>query len=204
MVLSCKRGTGTGGKGLLSGKNRAEAQGRRMSGEEAERRNDPSLNSTIPWTKESGQITASTLSAGREKRAMASRISIPLFISEALSTLILAPMLHTGWRTAMEGVTFSSSSGENVRKGPPDAVRTTRETEAGSLPARHCHTALCSLSRGLSCPFPADQRQHPPPRDHDALLVGQGNILAAPQGCHEGADSPGSGGCHDHMVDVGT
>ncbi len=71
----------------------------------------------------------------------------------ALSTLILAPMDQTGWRTACSGVTPAICAGDQSRKGPPEAVRMIFSTAANPSPPRLISAwkiALCSESTGSS------------------------------------------------------
>ena len=58
-------------------------------------------------------------------------------------------MSQLGWRSAWAGVTVRSSSIENVRKGPPLAVRMSFSMGLTS-PMRLWKMALCSLSTGSS------------------------------------------------------
>ena len=78
----------------------------------------------------------------------ASMSSSPLFIMVAESMLILAPMDHTGWRSAASGVARAISSVEARRNGPPDAVSTMRSTASRLPSAIAWKIALCSESTG--------------------------------------------------------
>ena len=70
--------------------------------------------------------------SGNPKRKCASITSSALFASVALSTVILRPMRHVGWRKRVFSVARSSCSRVQSRNGPPDAVRTTRRTSSRS------------------------------------------------------------------------
>ena len=71
-------------------------------------------------------------------------------MSVAESMVILAPMRQVGWASASSGVARATRSGRASRKGPPDAVRISFRTAAGSSPTRHCQMAECSESIGRS------------------------------------------------------
>jgi hypothetical protein len=58
------------------------------------------------------------------------------------------PIVQLGWATACSGVAPRRRSSGQSRNGPPEAVRMTRSTEAGSSPVSAWKTAECSLSTG--------------------------------------------------------
>ncbi len=85
--------------------------------------------------------------AGTPKRPLASRISKPLFIIVAESTLTLAPIFQRGCARAWAGVTRERSAGPS-RNGPPLAVRVRRSISSRPRLWRHWKIAECSLSTG--------------------------------------------------------
>ena len=87
--------------------------------------------------------------SGVSKRKCASMISKPLFIIVAESIVTFGPMFQVGWASASAGVIDPNVSSGRRRKGPPLAVNTNRDTDAGSSPRRHCQSAECSLSMGM-------------------------------------------------------
>ncbi len=108
-----------------------------------------------------GCTTTSMRSMPMPNSQRASIISRPLLKSVAESMVIFGPMFQVGWQSACSGVTLASSFAGNWRKGPPDAVRMSRETSAlrACWPLRHWKMALCSLSTGRSCtPFSSAAR----------------------------------------------
>src|SRR6266567_2948702 len=82
------------------------------------------------------------------KSQCASSTSRPLFIRVAESMVIFGPIRQVGWAKACSTVTERTSSSEERRNGPPDAVRMRRRISRVSSPRRHCQMALCSLSTG--------------------------------------------------------
>ena len=99
--------------------------------------------------------------------------SSALLASVAESTVILAPISHVGCSSASVGPTSWKRSAGRVRKGPPDAVSTTRRTSSTGRPARHWCTAPCSLSTGRSSPPPrrSASMTSAPPATSDSLLA---------------------------------
>ena len=63
-------------------------------------------------------------------------ISSPLFIIDAESMVIFAPMLQLGCLSACAGVTVARKPRFLPRKGPPEAVRMIRLTVSGLRPRR--------------------------------------------------------------------
>ena len=88
------------------------------------------------------------MSAGTPNSHLASMTSNPLFIIEAESMVILAPMSQVGCLKASATVTVSSCSWENLRKGPPDAVSSIFSMGLSSSPTKLWKMAECSLSTG--------------------------------------------------------
>ncbi len=70
----------------------------------------------------------STCPSGSPNRSCASISSRPLFIMVAESMEILSPMSQLGWASACSGVTSAMSASDQLRNGPPDAVRMSRST----------------------------------------------------------------------------
>src|SRR3954447_21781887 len=99
--------------------------------------------------------------------------SSPLFISFAESIVILPPMAQVGWRRASFTATSSSSARERPRKGPPEAVITSRSTAPGASPAISWCSAECSESTGISCAPVASASgiTRSPPTTSDSLLA---------------------------------
>ena len=78
--------------------------------------------------------------------------SSPLFIMVAESIEILSPISQLGWASACSGVTSAMSASDQLRKGPPDAVRTSRSTASRWRGSKTWKMALCSESTGSSTP----------------------------------------------------
>ena len=100
----------------------------RMSGRPMWASSEPSTISTIPWMIDCGCTSTLMRSAGRPKSQRASMISSALFISVALSMVILRPMRQVGCSRACCGVTSSICRRLQPLKGPPLAVRMMRAT----------------------------------------------------------------------------
>ncbi len=110
---------------------------------------EPSTNSTIEWTIDCGWTIASICDEGRSKSQWASMTSRALFIIEALSMVTFGPIDQVGWFKASRTLAPWTRSRDQVRKGPPLAVMTSRRTSARVRPERrHWAMALCSLSTG--------------------------------------------------------
>ncbi len=124
--------------------------GRRISGVPSCASIAPSQNSTSECTIDCRWMTAVTLSSGRSYRCIASMISSPLFISVAESTVIFAPMLQFGCRSASARVLPASSPRVRPKNGPPEQVRMSRLISPRSRqPIRHWKMAECSESTGM-------------------------------------------------------
>ena len=134
-----------GGRGWVS----AAWTGPRMSGGPSCASTPWSLSSTKPWTTDWGWTTTAIRSAGRPKRWWASMTSRALFIIVAESIVIFGPMSQLGCRSACSGVASRIRSAGQSRKGPPDAVSTTRSTSSIDRPARQAAIAACSQGRSL-------------------------------------------------------
>lgn len=97
--------------------------------------------------------------------------SRPLFTSVAELVVTTSPMSHVGCASASAGVTSPSSSRVLPRKGPPDAVSTSRRT-SWSVPERSaCAMAECSESTGTICPGAASRVTRSPPTMSDSLFA---------------------------------
>jgi hypothetical protein len=138
--------------GQRSGYERAYWMGRRMSVTPSCASTVPSTNSTMECTTDCGWMSTSTRSALTPNSQRASMTSRPLFMRVAESMVILRPMLQVGWFKASWGVTWSKVSRGRLRKGPPEAVSTSRRTSSGRRPSRHWCSAQCSLSMGSRWP----------------------------------------------------
>ena len=108
----------------------------------------PSANWTALCTIDWGWTSTCILSASTPKSHFASITSNPLFIIEAESMVIFAPISHVGWRSASSLVTFASCSRENIRKGPPLAVSNIFSISLSPSPTMLWKMAECSLSTG--------------------------------------------------------
>ena len=108
----------------------------------------PSPNCTIECITDCGCTTTSISSAPTPNSHFASITSKPLFIIDAESMVIFAPMLQFGCLSACCTVTCSNCSFVKVRNGPPDAVRMSFSTLLFISPARHWKMAECSESTG--------------------------------------------------------
>ena len=122
--------------------------GRRISGVPSCAFTAPSANCTIECITDCGCTTTSISSAPTPKSHLASITSKPLFIIDAESMVIFAPILQLGCFSACSFVTFSSCAMSQVRKGPPDAVSMSFSTLFSISPARHWNIAECSESTG--------------------------------------------------------
>ena len=91
----------------------------------------------------------------------------------AESTVIFFPMLQLGWRRASAAVIPRSSSRLLPKKGPPDAVSSTRRTSSRGLFPMDWKMAECSLSTGrMETPFfLASSITRAPPHTKDSLLA---------------------------------
>ncbi len=78
-------------------------------------------------------------------------ISKALFIIEAESMVIFAPILQLGCLRAWAAVAPAIRAALQLRKGPPLAVIIRRRTVSGDSPARHWAIAECSESTGYMC-----------------------------------------------------
>ena len=94
----------------------------------------------------------SSFSGETPKRTWASISSSPLFIKVALSTEILAPIDQLGWRIACSGVTAAMRSADQVRNGPPEAVKVIFSIAWLWAKSSNWNAALCSESTGISTP----------------------------------------------------
>ena len=95
-----------------------------------------------------GWMSTSIFSAGTPKSQRASMTSKPLFISDAESMVIFAPMSHVGWRSASAAVTWRSCSWVNLRKGPPEQVSSSLLISLSPSPTKLWKMAECSESTG--------------------------------------------------------
>ena len=127
---------------------KAYCMGTRMSGTPSCALTAPSANCTALCTMDCGCTTTWICSGTTPNSHLASMTSKPLFIIEAESIVIFAPMDQLGWCNACALVTCASCSSENVRKGPPEAVRIIFSMGLTS-PARHWKMAECSESTGM-------------------------------------------------------
>ena len=108
----------------------------------------PSQNCTALWTIDWGWTNTCILSAGTPKSHLASITSKPLFIKDAESIVIFAPISHVGCLSASAAVTYFNCSWVKVRNGPPEQVRRIFSISFASSPTKLWKIALCSLSTG--------------------------------------------------------
>ena len=140
---------------------------------------EPSTNSTKEWMSDCGWITTSIRSPGRPKRKCASITSRPLFIIVAESIVILGPIFQVGCASASSTVIASKVSRRRSRKGPPEAVSTSRRASPGAPARRAWWIALCSESTGMiSAPLLRGLREDELARDDERLLVREREALA--------------------------
>ena len=163
----------------------AWAIGVRMSGEPNCASIEPSTYSTSECTMLCRWTTTSTCPGARPKSRHASISSRPLFMSVAESTEIFRPITHFGCAQACSGVTAASASCGVSRKGPPEAVNSTRRTPGALTPAaqpggKHWNIALCSLSTGKSAAPEARTaaRSSGPAMTRDSLLASSTRLPA--------------------------
>ena len=122
--------------------------GRRMSGVPSWAFTEPSANCTMEWMTDWGCTTTSICEGLTSKSHLASITSKPLFIIEAESMVILAPMSQLGCLRACSRVACWSCSMLQVRKGPPEAVSSIFSIGLFASPAKHWKMAECSESTG--------------------------------------------------------
>ena len=108
---------------------------------------DPSWNCTMEWMIDCGCTTGTICSGFTLKSHFASMTSNPLFIMEAESIVILAPMLQFGCFRASLAVTVSRNFLSLPLNGPPEAVSMMRSIGLFS-PTKHWKMAECSESTG--------------------------------------------------------
>src|SRR5450631_1228217 len=157
--------------GTLSGHAIPRAIGISMLGGETCAIVDPSMNSTMEWTKDWGWTTTSMRSKGMSNSRWASMTSSPLLTSVAELVVMTGPIAQDGWARACSGVTVSSAARLQPRKGPPLAVIMSLRTSAPVPPRRHWAMALCSLSTGTIWPGLAAALTSEPPTIRDSLLA---------------------------------
>jgi hypothetical protein len=97
----------------------------------------PSTSSTIECTIDCGWISTSMRPASTPNRKRASITSSPLFMSVAESIVIFGPMRQVGCASASSRVISRKLSRGRLRKGPPEAVSSSRRTSSRRLPSRH-------------------------------------------------------------------
>ncbi len=102
----------------------------RMSGEPSWAMTEPSRNSTRPWTTDCAWTTTSSSSGASANKCCASINSRPLFIRVAELIVIFGPIDQVGCLSACSTVTLRIASSDQVRNGPPEAVRTMRRTSS--------------------------------------------------------------------------
>ncbi len=133
---------------------------------------EPSTNSTMECTTDCGCTTTAIRSTGTSKSRCASMSSSPLFIRLAEFTVTTGPIDHVGWASACSAVTAASSARVRPRNGPPEAVRTSRETSERSPERRHCAMAECSESTGTIWSARTwARRTRSPPTTSDSLFA---------------------------------
>ena len=129
--------------------------------------------------------------------------SSALFTSVAESTLILEPIRQVGCCSASAMVACATRSRSQVRNGPPDAVRITRD---GALPSRgHAlqHRAVLRIDRDHLAAARTRRLGDERTRHHQRFLVGERDALAGAECGECGIEAGGTHDCIDHDVDVG-
>ena len=117
----------------------------------------------------------------------ASTTSSALFIIVAESIVIRGPMSQVGCASASATVTCSMSPAGRPRRGPPEAVSTSRATDPGCSPTRHCQMAECSESTGMiSPPPPAAAASTTSPPATSVSLLARASRLPAVRADSEG------------------
>ena len=168
-------------RGTRSGQDSPSAMGSRMSGGDACASVEPSTNSTMECTTDCGCTTTVMSSTGTSNSRCASISSRPLFISVEELIVTTGPIDHVGCASACCGVTALTSSWDQPRNGPPEAVRINRRTSRVRAAAQRLrdgrvlgvdrHDLVGSLPRGV----------HQPAADDERLLVGEREGAARPQ-----------------------
>ena len=164
----------------------------------------PSRHSTSEWTIDCGWTTTSIRSPGTAKRCDASISSSPLLTMVAESIEILAPIDQVGWASASSRRIAPKVARSRRRKGPPEAVSTSRRTSSGR-PARSAWwSAECSLSIGrIAAPVRGGELGEQPAGDHQRLLVGERHAVAGGERGGDRRQPRGADHRGDHPVDPG-
>jgi hypothetical protein len=147
--------------------------GTRMSGRPICATIDPSTNSTMEWTIDCGWTATSIRDGSTSKSQRASTSSSALFMRVADSIVIFGPIDQVGCLRASSGEAAAIASLDQVRNGPPEAVRMSRRTSAGRPAESAWKRALCSLSTGrIRAPLSAAHRRRSgPAMTIDSLLA---------------------------------
>ena len=166
--------------GKRSGNEKAYCMGRRMSGTPSCAFTAPSQNCTALWTMLCGWTSTCILSAGTPKSHFASMTSKPLFIIDAESIVIFAPMSQVGCLRASAAVTSRIWSSVNLRNGPPDAVSRIFSIGLSPSPTMLWKIAECSLSTGkIGTRFSAARRHTSSPATTSVSLLARQIFLRA-------------------------
>jgi hypothetical protein len=105
-------------------------------------------------------------------------ISRPLFISVAESIVTFGPIDQLGWRNACSGVAARIASADQVRNGPPDAVRMMRCTFSRVPAPSAWKIALCSESTGSTvAPAAAARRMKSLPAQTRVSLLARATMV---------------------------
>ena len=144
----------------------------------------PSVNSTMEWMTDWGWTTTSIRSGATSNRRWASMSSSPLLMRVEELMVTTGPMSQVGCLRAAAALIPVSSARLRPRKGPPEAVRTSRLTSLRPLTtglvspfswrpqARAWAMAECSESTGTIWPGRVSAwRTRAPPTTRDSLLA---------------------------------
>ena len=148
-----------------------------MSGEPSWATTEPSRNSTRPWITDCGWTTTSSASGPSANRWWASISSRPLFIRVAELIVIFGPIVQVGCLSACSTVTLRIASSDQVRNGPPEAVRTMRRTSSRRPAPSAWKIALCSESTGRTvAPAAAARRMNSAPAQTRHSLLASATV----------------------------
>src|SRR5690625_3754644 len=134
--------------GSFSGWASAQPIAWRMSGGLAWAMVEPSIRVAIEWTMDCGWTTTSTRCSGRSNRKQASITSRALLTRVAELVVITGPIAQVGWARACSGSISASWSRVRPRKGPPEAVTTSRSTCSGRTRAEERRVGKEGRSQG--------------------------------------------------------
>ena len=201
------RGRSSGGSGAShrSGYENAYWIGSRMSVTPSCAMIEPSISSTIEWTIDCGWMThVDPVGRHAEQPVRLDHLEALVHQRRRVDGDLAAHPPRRMAAARRPAVTSASARRDRPRNGPPDAVRISRRTSAGSRPCRHWWMALCSLSTGRI--GDAAARAPPPSRaagHHQHFLVGERDRLARVDRGQHRLEAGGARRGAQHDVDVG-